>query len=508
MSVAEDYMAIYSRAIERTLEDSGWFYKNILRFPALDWQVRATDAVLDVRKPKHLRRTNKQGLSHVTIRSCHGTGKTQWLGLAAHAWNFVTYGTVAATAPKEDQILRRLFPRYRRAMRDADDSYKRRINVLGKSVQIGGDPDWGILAETASDPDNLAGYHDNPQFFIVDEASAKRLDPMFPVIEGALTTPGSVSVEIGNPTRMNGEFYDHHCKRGVREMYYRMHLTREDAPHLVTQKWLDGLISRYGKDSPIVKVRGLGEFASLDDSVLIPLDMIDEAFDTVFDPDGSLPIKRISVDVSDGGGDDTVYTVGEHYDSFMQVLKQKGGNNYEPGKATMKIVKDSIALFEAFECDKQKDEFVVDANGVGAGVASRLDELGYIVIRHMGGENSDKPGKWRNRRVQNHIAMYEYYRDGRIGFLPQAVDDEEELRAQLLMIKRRDDDYRRYEDDIEDKKKVKQENMASPDRVDSLSMQFTNAMPMGSGASLASQLEGVQMFGTLETAGDDGSFAF
>jgi len=389
-------------------------------------------------------------------------------------------------------------------MRNADKGYRDRVDVQGKSIRVDNDPDWGLIAETASDPDNLGGFHERPQLFLIDEASAKRLDPMFPVIEGALTTPGSASVEIGNPTRMSGEFYDHHCKRGVKEIYFRGHLTRNDAPDLVSELWLDNLIRRYGKDSPIVKVRGLGEFASIDEAVLIPLDLIDEAFDCIFDADGSIPTKRLSIDVSDGGADSTVFSVGEHYGSFLQMLKQKQKNYEMGGKATMQIVHDAEALFEAYEMDKSRDDIVVDANGVGAGVAGRLDELGYSVIRHMGGESSDNPAKWRNRRVQCHIAMYEYYRDGRIGFLPDAVDDEEELRSQLLMIRRRDDDYRKYEDDIEDKKKVRQDNLVSPDRVDSLSMQFSTQYPMGSSAG-----EGyVGTFGTMETATDDGSLAY
>ena len=143
----------------------------------LPWQLEAINVVLDVqRKHKGLPTVvNHTGKPRLTIRSCHGTGKTQFLAGLMHLWNFITYGKIACTAPKEAQLTKRLLPRYRSCMKNADQSYKDNINVQGKEIVLFDDRAWGAVMETASDPDTLAGYHDKPQLFLVDEASARRL---------------------------------------------------------------------------------------------------------------------------------------------------------------------------------------------------------------------------------------------------------------------------------------------------------------------------------------------
>lgn len=475
-------LKIMRDARQRTIQDPNWFYRKVLRSEALPWQLMESNAVLDVYRKAHGMKTvtNHAGLPRVAIRSCHGTGKTHCLGLNMHLWNFIFPTQIACTAPKEAQLKRRLWPRYRKILRNAIKEYRDNIVVNAGDIQCYGDPDWGAIAETASDPDNLAGYHDTPQLFLIDEASAKRLDPMFPVIEGALTTPGSVSVEIGNPTRTEGEFWAHHNKKGTRELYYRMHVKPEDAPSLISQAWIDAMIAKYGENSPIVKIRVLGEFASFDDYVLIPYEYITDAFDWEEEPDGSLPRLRVSVDVADGGADSTVITVARHYDSHMYVLKQEQFY-FPPSESPIAAAKAALAMFRGYNGDPRAgDDFVVDANGVGSGTAGWLmdkqnTEQPMNVVQYRGGESSSNPNKWRNRRVQNYIVLYEYFRDARIRFAPDAVDDEDELSAHLMSIKRRVENER--VDDLEPKESILRDGLPSPDRADSLQLQCMSATP-------------------------------
>lgn len=370
-------------------------------------------------------------------------------------------------------------PRYRKMLNGAVPEYANRIKTLGKEIVIENDPDWGAIMETASDPDNLAGYHDTPQLFLIDEGSAKRLDPMYPVIEGALTTPGSVSVEIGNPTRMEGEFYSHHCKKGVKDLYYKMHIKPEDAPEIISQEWLDTMLLKYGKDSPIYKIRALGEFAAYDDYTLIYPSWFEDALDLPEETDGSIPKLRISIDVSDGGADTTVLTAANKYDSFDQILKQKS-LYVDSGKATDQIVAAAINLFEALGGNKQEDDFVVDGLGVGAGVVSGLNKRGYLVVNYKGSETEGIDRKrFRNRRVQSYITLYEDFRDGRIRFSPDCFDtdaDEERLRYHLSLIKRPKNSIEVI-DDIEPKRKIREDALESPDCADSLAMQKATQLP-------------------------------
>jgi len=477
-------MEVVRRARAKTIRDPAWFFKNVLNESPLAWQLRGVNAALDPYRKTHGIKvvTNRKALPRISVRSCHGTGKTQWLAQLMHTWNFLFPTLIACTAPKEAQLKRRLWPRYRKVMKNAIEEYRQNIIVNAGDVQCYGDPDWGAVAETASDPDNLAGYHDTPQLFLVDEASAKRLDPMFPVIEGALTTPGSVSVEIGNPTRTEGEFYNHHNKKGTKELYYRMHIKPGDAPELISQDWIDAMIAKYGVDSPIVKIRVFGEFAAYDDYILIPYDYIIDALDLEEEPDGSVPRLRVTVDVADGGADGTVVTAARHYKTFTQVLKQRQFY-FPPSESPVKAARAALEMYRGFGgSNLNGDDFVIDANGVGAGTAGNLMDKSFTggeeltVIQYRGGETQHViSSKYRNQRVQNYITLYEWFRDGFIRFSPGAVDDEDELAAQLLSIKRNVDNER--VDDIQTRRQMKQDGIDSPDRADSLQLQCMRVLP-------------------------------
>jgi hypothetical protein len=487
---------IFREAAARAEDDPAWFYNKVLNFPAQPWQIIATEAVFDVRRKTRGQPTkvNHKGLPRISIRSCHGPGKTQFLGMLAHIWGFTTYGKIAATAPKEAQLLKRLWPRYRKAMRNADSVYKSCVQVLGREVILFKDPDWGMVAETASDPDNLSGYHDEPQLFLIDEASARRLDSMFPVIEGALTTLGSVSVEIGNPTRLEGEFYNHHCKRGISELYFLMHIKPEDSEY-ITQEWVDTMVKKYGKDSAITAIRAFGEFASFDEYLLFQPDLIEEMFDIDEVSDGSISRLRVTVDVADGGADATVITAMRHYDTFKQLLKQKAFY-FDPGKAPILAARAAKEMFEGFGGNVENgDDVVVDGLGVGAGTVGKAIELGLPVIRYIGGAASDDPTRWRNRRVQSYMAYYDDVKEGRVHITEGAIDDEEEFRAHMLSIKRNVANERI--DDLETKDKIKQAGQPSPDRSDSGAMQYSTEVPMYEGNSQ----EDVVVFGGYMATG-------
>ena len=498
-SLRDVYVALYKEAADKAFDCPEWFFDNILHFKLLPWQLKAINVVFDVRR-KTLgipTKYNHKGIPRLSIRSCHGPGKTQFLAALMHIWNFVLYGKIACTAPKEAQLLQRLMPRYRKCMDNAEPSYKENIDVLGREIKIMGEDDWGAIMETASDPDNLSGYHDTPQLFLVDEASARRLDAMFPTIEGALTTPGSVVVEIGNPTRIEGEFHSHHTKKGIKELYYLMHIKHTDAPQLISKEWVDSMRKKYGAKSPVFLIRVLGEFAAYDSLILLPPEFIDEAMDVDYQPDGSHPILKVSIDVADGGADATTVTAALHYAAHVHVLKQKQFY-FDPSIAVVKAAEAGIAMFEGFNGVKTQDMFIVDAIGVGAGTAGTLMKAGYNVVRNVGGESSDDPGKWRNRRVQNYIATHDALMESSLTIAPDAIDDEEEFYAHLLSIKRNPGAEK--VDDIEPKAKIKQQGLPSPDRADSLAMQYNGKTPT---ADLV--ITPPMIIGTMESARYDAS---
>lgn len=470
----------------RAFTDPAWFYAEVLgqtgKNRVKPWQLRGIQAVLDVeRKALGLPTVvNHEGKPRVTIRSCHGTGKTHFLALLLHLWNFLHYGLVAATAPKQEQLKTRLWPRYRAVRRCAVDWYQGLTQAQALKIEVAGDTDWGVVAETASDPENLAGYHETPQLFVVDEASAKRLDPMYQTIEGALTTPGSVVVEIGNPTRGQGEFYDHHNKPNTAPLYFRMHVRQEDAPDLVSQEWMDAMAAKYGKDSPVYKVRCLGEFVEADANQLIPYGWLVEAAETEFEEDGSVPRLVVSVDVMAGGDDFTVCEATRFYQTRTHKLRQEK-HSFDARVSSKNTALAAAEMFDRFGGSKEGehgDVIYIDMMGPGNGAYNYLIEWGYPVAGYAGGSSSDNKQIWRNRRVQCYWAFHDELMTGRVAYAENFVDtqdDWDEYCSQVCSIYSRPGDER--VEDLEPKEMLVRRTGKSPDRADCSAISYHTELP-------------------------------
>lgn len=455
-----------------------WFF-NTIGQQAQGWQVELCEAIADVRRKAAGLPTavNHEGLPRITIRSCHGTGKTHALAQVAHWWNFTTYGLAVATAPKQDQLKTRLWPRYRAILRAAPEWYQKPITVTALKVTHFGDEDWGLIAETASEPENLAGYHDDPQLFLVDEASGQRLDAMFPVIEGALTTPGSVVVEIGNPTRATGEFWAHHNKPGTRELYYRMHIRPEDSPY-VSPAWLEAMRTKYGEDSPVYKVRCRGDFVEMEVNQLIAYGWLQDGRDKDLEPDGSQPRLVVSMDVAAGGDDFTVVEAARFYQTSTHKLRQEK-HSFPAKTASKQSALAAADMFDRYGGQRDgNDMIVVDMMGVGNGAYNYLVEWGYPVVGYAGGERSDMPKRWRNRRVQIYWAFHDDLQAGRVAYSPDFVDTSEEWDEycdQVCAIRSRPGDER--VEDLEPKEMLIKRTGKSPDRADCSAMSYYTQMP-------------------------------
>jgi len=480
---ATDMYQILRESKEKALFDPEWFLRSILNEEPDPWQIMGIEVIADVhRKARGLpTKYNHKGLNRVTVRSCHGPGKTHWLAQIMHWWNYCFYARVVCTAPKEKQLKTRLWPRYRKILRGSIPGYRDTIEVTATEVKVANDQDWGCSAETASDPENMSGYHDEPQLFLVDEASARVLDPMFPVIEGTLTTVGSVLVIIGNPTRTSGEFHASHNKSGTKELYYRMHITPEQS-RFIDDNWMKSMAAKYGKKSPVYLVRARGEFAGTEANQLIPLEWIEEAFGRERGEEGSIPRLRISVDVADGGDDETVVTGALHYQSYLKILKIRRFS-FASSVAPIKSAEEGVRMFNDLKGNTDNgDDFVIDSIGVGAGTAGILIMSGHSVVTYKGGAASDDTTMWRNRRTQSYMVWRDGLRDGRIDIDENVFDesqdpdqDWDDYVAQMCSVHTKPGQER--VEDLETKEELKRRNIKSPDLSDSSIMQVATQAP-------------------------------
>lgn len=465
--------------------------KTVLRVTPDPWQAELLEAVADLwRKHKGLpTRFNHEGKNLITVRAMHGPGKTFGCALLMNWFGSVFETLSPCTAPKEAQLTTRLWPAFRKAMRNAVPGYASTIKVDRTKITWHGDEDWAFLSETAAQPENLAGFHSPYLLAIVEEASGVP-EEIFPVLEGTLSTGTLVCmVLIGNPTRNVGTFYESHMRDAVAKHYYRIHVTLDKTTR-VSPAWVKRMVEKYGEDSPVVQVRCYGNFATMDQLQLIALQWIIDAFDRELVLDGSTLRTRLSVDVADGGEDASVITLADHYAGFVYARKQ-WQHHYPASKAPILLADEVERLWNELKLSPASADIVVDALGVGAGTAGALMLKGLPVIAYKGGEASADGAQWRNRRVQSHIAMRNDFRDGRIVFAPDflATDEERaEFEAQCCSIRMRLSTER--VDDLEPKESMRRLGLKSPDRAESLAMQYAGHVPSLEGRAAGSCLNG------------------
>lgn len=490
-------------SLRRARIDPVWFAEEKLRlsgdkFYLDEWQKELLESVADVYRAKigQPTKVNKGGKNQITIRAMHGPGKTFGTAAIMHWFNYCFEGRIVCTAPKEKQLHTRLWPAFRRILNRASDDYKASTNILVEKTQItwGGNPDRCAVAETASQPENLAGYHDDYLLFLVDEASGVS-EEMFPVIEGAISTGTLVIlILIGNPTKNQGTFYDSHCRPKVAQHYHQIHVDLTKTTR-VNREWVTRLEDKYGRNSPVVKVRCYGEFADTEEAQLLSLAWLTEALEREAQSDGTRPRLRITVDVADGGADESIITVARIGDYNVEVVEQRAFS-FPSSEAPVLTAEEAAKAFDEYGGSAANgDDIVVDSLGVGAGTAGTLIKMGYPVVTYKGGEGSDDDSQWRNRRTQSYMCFRDAARDGTIAFGEKMAEDWDDFAAQCCSIKTVPGTERLEE--LETKKSMTRRGVKSPDRADGVAMIYATQAPH------QPVLLGVAAVGDMESAKND-----
>ncbi len=116
--------------------------------------------------------------------------------------------------------------------------------------------------------------------------------------------------------------------------------------------------------------------------------------------------------------------------------------------------------------DKIKPSTIlVDATGVGTGVADRLKEQGYPVQRVHFGEAARDTDRYVICRDEMWGEMRDWLED-----FPASIDDDDDLAAQLTSVQYGYDSKRRIK--LEPKEKMKDRGLRSPDDADALALTF------------------------------------
>lgn len=302
-----------------------------------------------------------------SVRSGHGIGKS-----AVEAWAVIwflstrPFPKIPCTAPTQHQLFDILWAEVSKWLRN-NKALERELQWTKEKVYMKQYPEeWFAVARTASKPDALQGFHAEDILYIIDEASGVD-DKVFEPVLGALSTPGARLLMCGNPTQLSGFFYDsHHKNRGS---YSTFHIDGRNSSR-VSQDFINTIITMYGEDSDVFRVRVAGEFPRQENDVFIPLPLVEKSIMTQWNEPERPASIHIGCDVARFGDDKTV--IGYKVDEKVEFWKRRSGQD------TMKTADDIIELGETLVRRYRYQKTIpvkVDDSGVGGGVVDRLRQI-------------------------------------------------------------------------------------------------------------------------------------
>lgn len=303
----------------------------------------------------------------VSVRSGHGVGKT---GVEAVTllWflSCFRFPKVIATAPTRQQLNDILWSEVEK-WRAKSPLLKELLTWTKTYVYMKGyEKRWFAVAKTASEPENMQGFHEENMLIIVDEASGVE-DAIMEAILATLSGKNNKLLMCANPTRTTGTFYDSHNRdRGM----YKCHRVSSLDSTRTNKENIAAFIRKYGEHSNVVKVRVYGDFPAQEDDVFIPLPLIEK---TVLNEIDTTKINRISmgVDVARYGDDETIIATNVGGEIDIPVVRH--------GQSLMTTVGDIVRTYKQLIKDYPQYTGVVTVNiddtGLGGGVTDRLEEV-------------------------------------------------------------------------------------------------------------------------------------
>lgn len=431
MGTKQDFITYLERIQTKYYYDPVGFTRDILKVEPTIQQIEIMNAVVKHKK--------------VSVRSGHNIGKS---GLASFlTWWFETtrsHPKVICSATTREQLYDVLWAEIAK--------WKRRDPILDACFEhthdmlfFKGYPNtWWAAARTANKQEGIAGRHSNNQMLIFDEVSGMD-DDILEASEGLMSGKNVYVLMISNPTRPSGYFYETQMNPKLRKHWHPMKYSSLDSP-LADPAWLEYMLDKYGKDSPVYMVRVLGEFPIDSENTLIPRSWVLDAVDREFVIDRHAP-RILGVDVGAGGDQSVIaHRQGGVCDRIVRF------NTAD----TMKLV----GLIAKEYTDYNASAICIDNIGIGKGAFDRLRERRFNVYAVDVRRNAPVPGY---DKVSDWLwwTMRESFEAGTI-----AIPNDHDLQLELWSVK-----YEPGSGDeikVEKKKEMKKRIKYSPDSAEAL----------------------------------------
>lgn len=353
------------------------FIREVLHAEPDPWQLKVLRALA-------------HGHTRIAVRSCHGPGKT-----CLAAWVIIWFANtrapfkIAVTAPTAPQLFDALYPELLKWFRKLPDSWRNLWDITSDHIKLKADAESFITARTSrpETPEAMAGLHSDNILLVADEASGID-EAVYEAAGGSMSSPGAITLLIGNPTRSTGFFWRVHILE--HERWFCMKVGHMDSPR-VAKSYVDEMARRYGEQSNAYRIRCLGEFPTADDDTMIPAELVDSAMRRDVPLDMSQP-EIWGLDCARFGNDASV------------LIKRRGNVVTEMprrwyGWDTMQV---AGAVKHEFDLatGSRPSLIAIDSIGIGAGVVDRLHEQGLPVL---GVNVSETPSKDHFMRLRDEL---------------------------------------------------------------------------------------------------------
>jgi hypothetical protein len=421
---------------------------------------------------------------HVSVKSCHGSGKTWFAARAGLYLMFVFKPIGISTAPTGRQVKRLLWS-------EIHDAYARAPRPLGGKLnqtylELGNR--WFMEGFATDSPEfNISGLHEECMIVIVDETHG--VEPQtLDMMDTLLTSHNSYVLWIGNPVIPEGPFYQAFQPGSPFKPEAQITISagmtpnvrhgRIIYPKLVTQEWVDRQIDKYGEDDPWTIARVHAEFPETNLQLLIAPRAIQRAEQADFwDEKPHLQdtdkVVSLGVDVGRGGGDPSVIGVrwaSGRYRTVHRFSKTR----------TTELSGEIIHVWKQFRPRSVNPEegpcINIDDTGVGGGVTDILLEQGYPVNGIVSSESPDE--LYADEDSAEHEDMEQFlnvraqcYWKLRTRALAGTLDIDETTAYQLTKIQRERTSKDKIK--IEEKDKIRKRLRGrSPDEADTCMLAF------------------------------------
>lgn len=433
------------------------FVREVLGAEPDPWQLQALRALA-------------RGHTRIAIRSGHGVGKSCFA-----AWVIVWFANTrvpfkcAVTAPSSPQLFDVLWPELGKWMGKLPDGWRNLWDTTANKITLKQDAESFITARTsrADQPEAMAGLHSDYVLLVADEASGID-EAVYEAAGGSMSSPGAITLLIGNPTRSTGFFWRVHTLE--RDRWFTLRVSSADSPR-VTPDYVEEVATRYGVDSNAYRVRVSGEFPTADSDTLIQSDLVDDAMKRDIPLDASSP-EIWGVDVARFGDDASV------------LVKRRGLVVTEMPRRWRQY--DTMQLAGAIKAEwdlspnSRPHLIVIDAIGIGAGVADRLHEQNLPVLALNVAEHPSTKGQYARVRDELWARCKEW-----LGNRNVRLPRDEQLRDDLCAPR-----YAFLSDgrlQVESKQMMRSRGLPSPDSADALIHTFAEAA-LGIGSGMTSGL--------------------